>query len=362
MKVGKKGKIGGAEGAFVGAIVVVIAFVAFYMFMGPGAAPQTLVGGVDEDTGEVIASCKCTGGDTQSFDPNAYNMETGAALTEASNVYYLSGSPAPLLWTQGTAITGLDTCEDYEFAIGPDTTVGDQYDVSYGPWFIVEDLPCVKTINLPLFADELEGSLTAVFLDEYGQPDEASPVAGTDLTVGIQWYAGSKEYYGNPWIGQPDYLDVDWNSMTSIKGINFKKGTSANSINGNRPKYPNIICFDYNVTTWDDIDWVYANLQDGSREKMNQVSTPRTHTVDSTGDSVKCFEAPVITSDAVTFDVRLDPDDTTAATTDDITASLYAGSWGLHTDDLSVIWGVEDNDGNNLGASDEDTLDLDFTA
>ncbi|HHA19121.1 MAG TPA: hypothetical protein ENK70_05390 [Methylophaga sp.] len=359
---GKKGKVGGMEGAIAGGIIAVIAILAaFYMF-GGGTSPQIIVGEGDQ---QVVAapSTACTGGNTQSLDINAYDVESpGTALTEGNNLWWYEGSWAGTSWTQGTAITGLETGKNYLFAVGPSATASNEYDNAYGPQFKINNLPCVVSTKIGLFQDEVEGSLTATFLNHYGNAAAESVVAGQDTTVYAEWYAGSKEYFGNPWLGvafmsNPYITDVNWDSLRNVNGIEFIKATA----NGNhRPEYPNTICVQYNTTTWDDIDWVKVTLQNGDTVEMNQVSTPLLYSA-TAGTRVKCFEAPVISDTTVKFAFRLDPDDTTAASTDDITAYLYSGSWGINTDTGALLWGAEDNDGNALGASDPDTLSFDFT-
>jgi len=362
--LGKKGKVGGMEGAIAGGIIAIIAMLAFYFVMGGGTTPQIIVG--EDGGGQQIVtapSTACTGGNTQSLDINAYDVDSpGSALTEGHNVYYEEGSWAATTWTQGTAITGLETGKNYLFAVGPSSTASEEYDNAYGPYFKIANLPCVMTRSIALFQDELEGSLTATFLNHYGDTEAESVVAGQDVTVYAEWYAGSNEYYGNPWIGvafmsNPYIIDINWNSIKNVDGIEFIKG---DIVGNHRPEYPNTICVQYNTTTWDDIDWVKVTLQNGQTVEMNQVSTPLLYSA-TAGTRAKCFEAPVITDTVAKFAFRLDPDDSTAATTDDITAYLYAGSWGMNTDTGEILWGPEDNDGNALGASNPDSLSFDFT-
>ena len=294
--IGKKGKVGGMEGAIAGGIIAIIAILAaFYMFGGGTTAPQIIT----SDGTPVVAapSTACSGGNTQSLDINAYDVESsGTALTEAHNVYYEDGLWAPSTWTQGTAITGIETGKDYLFAVGPSSTASEEYDNAYGPQFKINNLPCVMSRKIALFQDEVEGSLTATFLNHYGNAAAESVVAGQGITVYAEWYSGSKEYFGNPWLGvafmsTPYITDVDWTSIKNVDGIEFIKATA----NGNhRPEYPNTMCVQYNTTTWDDVDWVKVTLQNGQTVEMNQVSTPLLYSA-TAGTRVKCFEAPVIT-------------------------------------------------------------------
>jgi hypothetical protein len=89
------------------------------------------------------------------------------------------------------------------------------------------------------------------------------------------------------------------------------------------------------------------------------VPTPTIHSA-AAGNKDYCYEAPVISDTMVEFQVNLDPKAVVA--TDDDTVSLYAGTFFMNTDTGEVSWGVEDNDGNAVAASDPDTLTSDMTA
>lgn len=310
---------------------------------------------VDESGQQVItSSVACTGGETQSADINTHDADSPTtALTEAHNIYRGCGSLGSLgTYTQGTALTNLETGKCYEILFGVDATASSLYDNNYGPVVQIPKLPCRMEKNLPVFQDEEEGSLTAVWYNANHDASSETLVIDTPVIVYLKWYGADKEYYGNPFIGEPAYLRDDWDQIKQ-PGLTYVKGKQ---IGYHRPLFPNTLCLALNTTDHREPFWVKAQLQDGSVVEMNRVGAPVIHSA-TTGCKDYCYEAPIISGTFVEFKVKLDPK---AEALNDDTASLYASSFFTNTDTGIVSWGAEDNDGNAVGASGPDTLALDF--
>ena len=301
----------------------------------------------------------CVGGESQSLDLNAADIDKPTtSLTEANNIHRLCGSMLSLgAWTEGTALTGLNTGECYEVITGISGTAASCYDNSYGPFMRINNLPCVMSRNIPLFQDEVEGSVVAAFYNSNHDAAYEVLTASTPKIFYMRFYTAEKEYYGNPYIGEPGYTRIDFNAIKAgVPGVQFIKGST---ISGHRPEYPNMVCLQLNSTGMNAPKWIKAQLQDGSVVEMNRVSIPKVHSA-AAAHADYCYEAPLITGDYIEFQVKYDP--TATPNTDDDVASLYAASWYGHTDTGEILWGVEDNDGAAIGASNPDTLAIDFTA
>ncbi len=312
-----------------------------------------------DETGRQVetASFVCTGGQTQSLDINAHSVDSPTtALTEAHNIYRECGSYGSLgTYTQGTAITALQTGSCYEFLFGVDATAGNRYDNAYGPVIKIPKLPCVMTSNIPLFPDEVEGSITGTFYNSNHDASAETLVASTPVIVYVKLYGADKEYYGNPYIGEAGYMGLDWAKIKQL-GFTYVKGLQ----NGNhRPEYPNTVCIQLNTTYHNEPKWVKAKLQDGSVVEMRRVSAPTIHSV-SAGHKDYCYEGPILSGTAIELQIKVDPKST--ASTDDDVLKYYASSWWADTDTGVVNWGAEDNDGNAIGASDPISVTLDWTA
>lgn len=280
---------------------------------------------------------------TPSWDPNSFNVEDGSALTEGTNIYRTVGSTAWQTFTQGTAVV-VPVGSTVEYVFGISTT--DTLDNAYGPYgkFVVgcqEDLTAWNTLTSPassdmgLYADEVEGSLSATF---YNADDNAAAqtfTAGQTHVVEFKWSAGNEEYFGNPYI-----------SSTSVPG----GGDSSH-----RAAYPNMLCMDLNTTAFDEP--VYVRVKGG--DTLRRVGTPIRHG-GATGKTSYCYEAPVITDEEMRFEVALNADDTTAPGVDD-TAYLYGANFYMDTDTFQIYWGVEDNEGSAVGQDTYDSLTIDVT-
>lgn len=302
---------------------------------------------------------KCDTGETQSLDLNAFALGApGTALTENNNIIRkVGGAEAPSTYTEGTAVTGLEAGGSYEVIVGAGTT---DYDNAYGPYIQISNLPCVMSESLVLFNDEIETSVTGTFYNKDGNAAYQALTASTPVTVSVEFYTADKEYFGNPYIGEVDYIDaineVGWSTIKKDR-ITYNKGSA---IGSHSPEYPNIVCVTLNASNHNEPLWVKALLPNGLRVEMDKVAEPGVHS-DTSGDNDWCYEAPVLSVDASEIEIRLDPKADVAGA-DDGTLSIYAASWWVHTETGEVSWGVEDNDENAIGASDPDTVTLDFTA
>jgi hypothetical protein len=320
---------------------------------GWGLAGQTV--STQELAGPVNA---CTGGQSQSMDINAYNHGTPTtAVTEANNIHREVGETGSLgAVTFGTAITTLQPGTDIEIIGGVSGTAANNYDNSYTPHVIIENLPCVVSKNLVLFEDEVEGSITATFYNSNHDASAETLVASTPTIVSLRFYTADEQWFGNPYLGEPSYLGINWNDL-KVDGVTYVKGET---IGSHRPQYPNILCLQLNTTTHDQPIWVKALLQDGSKVEMNAVNVPQVHTA-AANDKDYCYEAPILSGTFIEMEIKINPASTVGTLVDD-TASFYAGHRFMHTDTGVISWGVEDNDGAAVGASNPDTLTLDWTA
>lgn len=314
-------------------------------------------------TGPVSA---CIGGQTQSLDINAYDLGTPTtAVTEANNIYRIytgkDGTGGALgTVTLGTAITTLQPGTDIEFIGGVSGTAANNYDNSYTPRFVIENLPCIVSENIALFQDEVETSVTATFYNSNHDASAETAVASTPTIVYMRFYTADEQYFGNPYLGEPSYLDIDW-SKVKVPAFTYIK---EDTIGSHRPQYPNIVCIKHNTTNFDKPVWVKAQLQDGSTVEMNEVSVPTVHAA-SAGDKDYCYEAPILTGTYIEIIAKVNPKAgcvCSGASMVDDTAYYYAAHRYMHTDDGYISWGVEDDLGQAVGASDPDTLTMDWTA
>lgn len=341
-------------------IVIAAVIVGGVMFGG-----WSFTGQVTPDTQELAGPVNtCTGGQTQSMDLNAYNLGVATtAVTEANNIYRMytgvdgsEGSLGALTW--GTAVTALQPGTDIEVVTGISGTAANLYDNSYGPRIAINNLPCTVSKNIVLFADEVEGSVTATFYNSNHDASAETIVASTPVIVSNRFYTADKEYYGNPYIGEPSYLGLDW-SKIKVDGVTYIKGQT---IGAHRPQYPNTYCLALNASNFNKPLSVKAQLQDGSIVEMNEVGVPTVHAATASHKDY-CYEAPVLSGTYIEMIVKLNPTALSAgAVADDDTASIYAGHWYMDTDSGQISWGPNDNDGNPVGASNPDTLTNDWTA
>lgn len=299
--------------------------------------------GSTTDSGDVSTDPNVCPETTPSLDPNAYNIEDGSALTEAENLYRIVGDKAWIDFTQGTAFT-LPVGVEIEYIFGVDTD--DTLDNAYGPYGRTT-IGCQEDVtgwasdggnSQGLYADEVEGSLSATFYNADDNAAYQTMEAGKTYVIELKWSAGNEEYFGNPYI-----------PTTTVTG-----GGDSN----HRKAYPNMLCMDLNSTTFDKPDWV--RIKGGAM--LNKVDTPTRHT-GSSGDTSYCYEAPVLTDEEMRFEISLNTDDSTAPE-DDGTAYLYGANFYVEGDDpdFPVFWGVENDDGDAVGQDAADSVAIDVTS
>lgn len=270
----------------------------------------------------LIPGGECDSTTTPDLLINAYDKDNvGTALTEATNLYRVKGSNAWSTFTAGTAETGLQPLETYEFVMG--ITTSDFTDNAYGQMFEYT-VPCkeANTIEKEVANDEIETSLTATF---YNADDNAAAEtfsAGETQTVEIRLKAGTDEYFGNPFYS------------------------------GN----PNVIVFELNSTTMDKPESVAIK---GGAE-LREVSVPGRQALAS-GNNYYAYELPVIGDREVSIEVALNADDSNAPAVDD-TAYMYAGNYYINAETGAVEFGVENEEDAAVGTDAADSVTIDVSA
>lgn len=308
-------KVGKGNGMWIGFVTVILAIllIGYFGFMRQSVATPT--------PSENIPTGSCDSTTTPNLTINAYDLENkGTAVTEATNSYREKGTTT---WKTFTAGTGFDASalKTYEVVMG--VTTSNRIDNAYGKYFEYI-VPCSETpsIEREVANDEVEGSLTATFYNADGDASAETFSAGETQTVSVKLKAGTDEYYGNP------FIDANVNRL--VIGLNS--------------------------TEWDAPEQVY--LSDGTELKRTEVPTIQTL---SSGIIYYAYELPAISDKEMRVYLDLNADDSTAPVTD-MTGYIYAGSYYINSETGNVEFGVEDDEDNAVGASDPDTVTLDFTA
>ena len=318
------------------ALIVIVAFGTMFM-TGSGLFSTTDEGipatvQTDAGAGNVV----CESGTTPDLLVRAYDFyNVGTAITEGGT-YREKGTKTWTDFVVGTPITGLKVGSDYEIVAGLNSTDND--DMAYGPHVFSGALSCSETpsIEIAMYNDELETSVSATFYNADGDASAETFSAGQTQTVSLKLLTGTDEVYGNPFILE----------------------SAATGNEGQRAAYPNVVCLDLNTTSWDAPEKVEF---DG--EEMKKVNTPQAHT-GSAATNTYCYEAPILTDSLMEqnrYFLRLNNDDT-AATFNDNTGYIYSADYYIDSDDGNVKWGVEDEDGDLIGAGAADSVTLDFSA
>lgn len=269
----------------------------------------------------------CESDVTPDLDINGYDIANpGTAITE-NFAYRKVGGVAWTTGTLGTALTNLEVGATYEIVPGIDASNG--IDNPYGEMF-THKIKCQETesIDVPLYNDEVEASLTATF---YNADDNAAAetfVAGQTQTVSIKFEAGTDEAFGNP------FLDM-----------------------------PNVLVIKLNSSQWDVPEKVY--LKDGTT--LSRVTVPLRYDVEALGGTdftEYAYEFPAVIDEVTQVYLRLNADDTNApgsgGSAADGTAYLFAGTYFIQ-EDASIGIGVETEEGVDIAVSDSDSVTLDFT-
>ncbi len=312
-KLGKCGKTSGGMKVLMG-----LGGVAIIVFMLAQFGVLEQITGVDEE--DELRITECSSETSPNLSVKAYDRETGTALTEATNLYRVKGQKTWSTFTAGTGF-GANANDVLEIVMGVDTT--DFTDNAYGQMkeVIVE---CKETpeVEFEMVSDEVETSLVATFLDTDENANAETYVAGQTQDVFVKLQAGTKEYFGNPYL----------------------------------PANSNVIVLDLNSTEWDTPEKV-AIL---GGEELNAVSVPIRHSAVA-GLKAYAYELPVITDTSVKIALTLNADDSVAPATD-MTAYMYASNYFYNADTQEIEFGVENEEGTAVGTDASDSLTLDFTA
>jgi hypothetical protein len=293
----------------------------------------------------------CTGGITQSADLNVAGYGGSTAITEAHSRYRICGAGANFLgtWTMGTALTALAPGSCIEVLSGIDTTVAQEYDNTYGPILKIANLPCVISTVLQGFNDEVEGSMSLTFYNSDNNPTTLQTSFASDFVNTIKVVTASEnEFYGNPYIGEPSYLGLDWNSIKNIgSGIQFLKGVDQGS---HSTIYPDVFAIKYNSHEFSTPVYVKATLQDGTKVTMDSISCPQRVVTDATASNFTfaCWEAPIASDSTYDLDVKWDPKISTGIL-QNATGYYYPGTFYANTYTGEISWGSEDNKQNVIG-------------
>ena len=329
----KKAMAGPIASIVISLLIVVAIVSGGYLWIGPKLKNMSL-----EQT-NIKDTITCDSTTTPDLDPNAYDGYAGTALTETTNLQRKVGDTAWSTFTQGTAITGLEIGEKYELIFGIDTS--DFTDNAYGPHFITDPIECVENVDfadIPLYNDEEEASLTAVFYNDDSNAAAETYTTGQTQNIYLKWTAGSKEVFGNPYVGDT----------------------------------PNVVCLSLNSSEWDVP--VKVSVEEGYKYdvstgkvvassigsiELKRVSTPVRHSAVASMIAY-CYEAPVVGEDGLKIKATLNADDSNAPGTD-MTASLYAGNFFYNADSFEIMSGIENEEGTAVGTDAADTLTMDFT-
>jgi len=285
-----------------------------------------------QDKTTVLAET-CMGGETQSYDPNTYDLYApSTALTESNNAIRKCGGGWGT-FTQGTAITGLETGACYELVYG--SSASDTTDNAFGPHVKIDKLPCRVDQSTAVAQDCSASNLASTFRNSNDDASYESLAANEEATVSIRYQAASNTVYGNPFIKDDPYVS---------------------NIGNHRKEYPNAFCIQCN-TTW--CHFTNSRVWIDGGEEMNRITTP-THMAAAAGDVQACWEAPVITETPTTLYFVLDSNGGTAA--DDATAYLYAGTYYIDSNTGEVMWGNEDTSGAIVGIGTAESTTIDVTA
>lgn len=297
------------------ALFIIVAFMGINMFF--GSASNTGTTTVDEEGNAIVT---CAGDITPSLTISAYDKENeGSAITEVFN-YRKVGDKVWKAGTTGTALSGLVIDAQYEFVMGINGS--DVTDNAYGETF-THKIKCLEddSIEVPMYNDEIETSLSATFYNEDNNAAAQTFTAGEELDVVIKLQAGTDEFFGNPTLDNP-----------------------------------NIIVLKLNSTEWDIPNDLIVN-----GVSLVRVDTPlRYSSLVASGFTTYAYRLPAVSDTKMEVTLKLNADDSNAPSVDG-TAYIYAG--GYYIDDLSkVMTGVEDEEGNAVATDAPDSVTLDFTA
>lgn len=264
----------------------------------------------------------CSSETTPDLTINAFDVDNPGTSIAETSVYRKTGATGWTVFTTGTAITGLEPGEEYEFVPGITTATAEQIDNAYGE-YLKHTVLCKETevIEIAMANDELEANLGATFYNKDGDASSQTYTVGDVYTVSIVLKAGKDEYFGNPMVDMPNILVLKMN-RTEME----------------RP--------------------VEVYLDDGT--ELKAIAVPECYTGQATAFTEYAYELPSIGDRELEVFMSLEADDTNAPSVDG-NAYIFAG--GYYIDDQGAVqYGACDDNGVAVGASDPDTVALDFTA
>ena len=273
--------------------------------------------GSDDGTTPLLTASECSSETTPDLNIVAVD-EKGAAITDAG-IYRKEGLTAWTAFTPGTPLTGLEVGATYTFVPGIEAATF--VDDTYGAMFEYT-VKCkeVDSMEIIMFNDEIETSLSATFYNEDANAAAQTVLAADTPVVELRLRAGADEYFGNPSLDNPNVLVLRLNS-----------------------------------SQWDRPNKVVVNGQTMSgADSMQRLDSAASFTD-------YYYELPVISDEKITVQLYLDADDTNAPSVDG-TAYIYAGGYFVSDVDASIKTGVETEEGTAVGTDAADSVALDFTA
>jgi hypothetical protein len=262
----------------------------------------------------------CGGDVTPDLLIRAIDKENPNTAIAGNFIYRQKGTTAWTTGTLGTELTGLIVGAEYEFVAGINTTT--ETDMPYGEKFNYV-VKCVEddTIEIEMYNDEIETSLSATFYNKDANAQAQTFTAGDEYVVSLRLKAGSDEVFGNPFLSNP-----------------------------------NVLVLKLNKSEWEVPNSVY--LADGT--ELKRASTPLRYDQQASGFTEYAYELPAILDKEVSIFLGLVADDTNAPSVDG-TAYIYAGGYFVEKSG-SISIGVEDENGNAVATDAPDSVALDFTA
>jgi len=299
----------------VGIVALVLAVLAVGLLL--GGQQFSLVGEEAEEDG-VTGACEL---DTSpQLTINSKDKRSAGSSLSGVGVYRKTGTTSWTDFTIGEAITGLEANQEYEFAIGLNTS--SEKDNNHGDVF-TKEIQCApsETIEVEMSQYEDESGITGTFYNADNDASAETFSAGQTQDVEIKYQSGVDQFFGN----------------------NYLEGNS------------NVLCLDLNTSEWDEPESVRFN-----GETLSEVSEPKRFSGTATFDTY-CYEAPIMDDSDNRITLKMNADDSNAPTVDG-TAYLYAAGHTINSETGALESGVEDEEGNAVGTDAAISVTLDFTS
>ena len=319
------------------AVMAVLLLVGMLQIGGLPQLPSGAVGG-SQPSQPSISEGVCKGGETPSTLFVGANARTQAANTE-TGIQQLSGGTGWTAYTSGTAITTFVPGTTYIVVPG-DASTTDFIDNAYGTAFSY-NANCRDQKTIKLYDDAT--TFTGTFCNDNDVCGSAASLsASTGYTVGVKAQSAAKTVFGNPYLGSPE-------PPAGLTAVAFS------DLGSHRKAYPNCACMQANVS-WFSTSNVRSWLSTG--QEMNKIGVPMILTA-ATGDTSVCFEAPVVTDQAVKQYFYFET--STGAAADDGAIKYYASNYYLNSQTGSLEWGCETDAGAAVGATSAKSITFDVT-